>query len=187
MSHQEPFDKILCGEIIDEALLDETELYRITSQLYRHYTREVFSGDVKWSNRLKTSGGNIRYSRERESARIQINRAYVEKFGKEELIEILKHELTHYYLYKRKKWKHGHGSEFVKTLKDIFKSSCIAAKYNEDIYRYHYYCQSCGAVYKSIRKMHRRIFCSKCVHKDGGQLKDAYEMRIRDSNTISTK
>ncbi len=187
MSHQEPFIEKLCTEITNEELLEEAELYRITSQIYCHYTRESFLGDVKWSNRLKTSGANIRYNREKENARIQINRAYVKKFGKEELIEILKHELTHYYLYKRKKWKHGHSSEFVKTLKDIFKSNCIEAKYNEEIYRYHYYCQSCGSVYKSTRKIHRRIFCSKCVKKDRGQLKDTYQMKIRDSNTISPK
>ena len=180
MNRQESFIENLCLEIIEEALLEETELYSITSKIYRHYTGEAFLGDVKWSNRLKTSGANIRYSREKENARIQINRAYVKKFGKEELIEILKHELAHYYLYKRKKWKHGHGAEFVKTLKDIFKSNCIAAKYNEDIYRYHYHCQSCGAVYKSPKRIYKRIFCSKCVKKDQGQLKDQYQMRIRD-------
>ena len=187
MDHQDYFIEKLMAGIKEASLLEEDELYNLANQIYVYYAGEDFLGLVTWSNRLRTSGANIRYNRSQQNAHIQLNRSYVEKFGKIELIEILKHELTHYYLYKRKKWKHGHGPEFVKTLKEIFKSNCVAAKYNEEIYRYHYYCQTCHGVYKSTKRIYRKIFCAKCVKNDQGKMKDQYQMKIRDSDTISRK
>ncbi|MEW9123193.1 MAG: SprT-like domain-containing protein [Thermotaleaceae bacterium] len=180
MDRQEVFIEMLYREIKGKNKLEAIDLLSLAKSIYQYYTGEEYIGKVAWSNRLKTSGANIRFDPLKNTGSIQVNRLYIEKFGEEELIDILKHELTHYYLYRKGQLKHGHGKGFKETLQDIFKSNCIVAKYNEGIYQYQYQCQHCGAIYKSFRRIHKKIYCSKCVKGDHGKFKAAYRMLIKD-------
>lgn len=170
------FTESLYHQISAMENLQEKDLLWITDRIYMHYVQEPYTGEVKWSNRLKTSGANIRYDPKTGHGLIQVNRQYAEKFGKLELLEILKHELAHYYLYKQGKLKHGHGEVFKKTLRKIFHSECIWAKRNEDVYRYTYVCRKCKSVYKSTKNIKRAVYCGRCTKENHGQIKEAFRM-----------
>jgi SprT-like protein len=174
------FTEALLQEILDIEEIYERDLLWITKKIYSYYAQGEYVGEVKWSNRLKTSGANIRYQPRLDLAVIHVNKSYVDKFGMRELIEILKHELAHYYLYKRGKMKHGHGEVFRKTLKHVFNSHCITAKFNEDMYRYTYGCKKCGSIYKSTRRIQRPIYCGKCTKKNAGKIKEDYRMVLKE-------
>ncbi|MBB6214052.1 SprT-like protein [Anaerosolibacter carboniphilus] len=177
------------GDLFTEALLQEIseidELYErdllwITKKIYAYYAQGEYRGEVTWSNRLKTSGANIRYQPKLDQAIIHVNKQYADKFGKRELIEILKHELAHYYLYKQGKMKHGHGEIFTKVLKNIFNSHCVTAKFNEEMYRYTYACKRCGSIYKSTRRIQRPIYCGKCTKGNAGKITEEFRMVMKN-------
>ncbi|MFZ5968039.1 MAG: SprT-like domain-containing protein [Bacillota bacterium] len=173
--------KQLYEEIYIKQDFQEKELLELASKIYMGYTKGDFIGQVKWSNRLKTSGGNIKYDRKSQHAVIQINRKYFLKFGVKELIEILKHELAHYYLFRLGKMNHRHGQLFKDTLKEVFKSDCLTAKYNSDVYQHHYFCGKCGGTYRSIRKYRKIIYCGKCAKENDGKLHHSYRMTLKDN------
>ncbi len=179
MEQSDLFTEGLLQEISEIKELYERDLLGITKKIYAYYTQGEYIGEAAWSNRLKTSGANIRYQPRQDHAVIHVNKQYVDKFGKRELIEILKHELVHYYLYKQGRMKHGHGELFKRTLKNLFNSHCINAKFNEDMYQYGYTCGSCGSTYKSTKRIHRAIYCGKCTKGNAGKIREDFRMVMK--------
>ncbi|MDF2545241.1 MAG: hypothetical protein K0R93_139 [Anaerosolibacter sp.] len=180
MEQRDLFTEALLQEVLEIEEIHERDLLWITKKIYSYYAQGEYIGEVTWSNRLKTSGANIRYQPKFDLAMIHVNKAYVDKFGRQELIEILKHELTHYYLYKRGKMKHGHGEIFRKTLEHVFNSYCMMAKFNEDMYQYTYGCKQCGSIYKSTRRIQRPIYCGKCAKNNGGKIREDFGMVLKE-------
>ena len=161
--------------------INDEELVQLTSKIYSFYTQKPFVGDVKWSNRLKTSGGNIRYNVKSNDCMIHLNREYAIKFGKLELVEIIKHELGHYYLFKEGCFKHGHGNRFKSVLMEIFHCNKVHARMNEDNYKYIYRCQACGGTHQRTRRINKRIYCSQCVKEYKGKIKNEFQMLLNQA------
>lgn len=53
-----------------------------------------FDGEIVWSHRMKKIAGNCR-----SDGRIALNYQYYEKYGKEEILKVLRHELVHHHCF----------------------------------------------------------------------------------------
>ena len=141
--------------------MNEQDLQKLVEQISIEFFLIPFKHKATFNLRLKTTGG--RYLT--KSHNLEFNLKSYEKFGIEELIGIIKHELCHYHLHLQgKRYSHG-DKEFKECLKRIngsrFAKPVCSRK--ERPYRYRLICTKCNLEYYRKRKINLNIYrCGKC-------------------------
>lgn len=141
----------------DEAL--QVLVEDISCKVFKKNFRHVAS----YNKRLRTTGG--RYMLNDHS--IQINPLVLEKYGMDELIGVIKHELCHYHLHLENKGYQHRDQDFKDLLRKtnsprycrpLVDQKCKTVKVHK------YECKSCGLVYERKRRMDvMKYRCGKCT------------------------
>ncbi|MFD1038353.1 SprT family protein [Virgibacillus byunsanensis] len=145
-------------------LLNNEELFTIVNEVSVKYFYKPFKHDVRYNNRLRTTGG--RYIPAKKL--IELNPKYMIEMDENEYIGIIKHELVHYHLHiEGKGYKHG-DQDFKQLLKKTGSPRhCKPLPSTKKEYKHTYTCNNCGYVYKRKRRVDIKKFrCGKC----GGKL-----------------
>ena len=110
-------------------------LNEIARWIYESCFYESFWGTVSWSSKMKGIAGNCKSNGE-----ITINKNYYLKYGLEETILILKHELSHLYCFKKIGTHDDNSDLFLETLQKL--GGIIKAKRIPETF-YIYECPIC--------------------------------------------
>lgn len=138
------------------------ELQDITESLSQAYFKRPFRHRCRFNGRLRTTGGRYLLT----SGDIEINPKSYERFGKEEVIGIIKHELCHYHLHlEGKGYRHG-DADFKNWLDAVGAARhcrLIEEKQTKAKYLHYYQCQSCRAEIKRKKRFNtERFVCGVC-------------------------
>ncbi|MBB4826854.1 SprT-like protein [Sporosarcina luteola] len=142
--------------------MTENELQRLIEELSSQVFNKPFTHAASFNKRLRTTGGRYKLS----DSSIEINPIVLEKYGMEELIGVIKHELCHYHLHlEGKGYKHG-DKDFKKLLAETgsprYCKQLAEVKPQKRVLHI-YRCLSCKLEYKRKRKMDiRKYRCGKC-------------------------
>ena len=147
--------------------MNNLELQKLVEKISITYFEKPFRHQAIFNHRLRTTGG--RYLLHNHN--IELNKKYLEQFGEEELIGIIKHELCHYHLhlegrgYKHSdrdfKWLlHKVGApRYCSTLPETLEK-----RKNQKILIY--LCVECRQAYERKRKLDtKKYVCGKCRGK----------------------
>ncbi|QTD39564.1 SprT family protein [Sporosarcina sp. Te-1] len=142
--------------------MTENELQRLIEEISNQVFNKPFTHAASFNKRLRTTGGRYKLS----DSSIEINPVVLEKYGTEELIGVIKHELCHYHLHlEGKGYKHG-DKDFKKLLAETGSPRyCkqLAEVKPKRVVLHIYRCTSCQLEYKRKRKMDiRKYRCGKC-------------------------
>ncbi|UTR05716.1 SprT family protein [Alkalihalobacillus sp. LMS6] len=139
------------------------ELQRLTEELSQSYFDLPFKHKAMFNGRLRTTGGRYLLS----SHHIELNEKHYLKYGKEELIGIIKHELCHYHLHLLGKgYRHG-DKDFKQLLKKVGAPRfCRSVKEEKAPFFLVYQCMSCTQKYYRKRKVNQsKYVCGVCKGK----------------------
>lgn len=151
----------------------DKEIQKLTEDLSLRFFERPFLHRAYVNKRLRTTGGRYLL----QSHNIEVNEKYIEAYGEEELIGILKHELCHYHLHiEGRGYRHGDrdfkallkrtGSpRHCRPLPELTKKARlrIVIRYN---------CQACGMRYERRRRINtKKYVCGACR----GRLKEINE------------
>lgn len=134
--------------------MDTGELNEIAKSIYKEHFDEDFHGWVEWSTRMKRIAGNCR-----SDGRIALNKHYYERYGKEEIILVLKHELTHLYCFK-KIGKHSHNHPLFKEILEQLGGSKIGKMMPKKVHIYE--CPSCKKQWFFKSRLRKYFSCAYC-------------------------
>ncbi|RBW67856.1 SprT family protein [Bacillus taeanensis] len=145
--------------------MNEQELQKLVEDLSIRYFMKPFLHNVRFNNRLRTTGGRYLL----KSHDIEINPKQLEAFGKKALVEIIKHELCHYHLHLEGKGYKHRDQEFKTLLKRVGGSRYCerlpGMKRKEEV-KHYYICKDCSQVYSRKRRIDTtRYVCGKCRGK----------------------
>ena len=144
--------------------LTEEELQNLVAEVSFKYFGRQFKHQVKINKRMTTTGGRYHL----DDHHIEINAHFLAPQYRQELIGIIKHELTHYHLHLTHKG-YRHKDQDFKVLLDRVGGS----RYAPDIglkrkrkAKYLYICTVCGQKYWRVRRLNlRRYACGHCKGK----------------------
>jgi SprT-like protein len=141
-------------------LLNEEELHHLVNELSQKFFKKPFSHDVRYNQRLRTTGGRYIPS----LGRIELNPKYAVEMDRNEFCGIIKHELCHYHLHiEGKGYKHG-DREFKELLRATGSPRyCKPLPSSFSRYKHQYTCSKCRHIYKRVRKIDLNKYrCGKC-------------------------
>ncbi|WP_353892276.1 SprT family protein [Proteinivorax hydrogeniformans] len=146
-------------EITDSEL---TELTKTVSKQFFETLPSItttFNHKCLINNRLQTTAGRFITP----SCNIEINPKYYAKYGKNSLVDVIKHELVHYHLYRLGGgFKHG-DSDFKKLCQIVG-----APRYCKPLKKpkFTYICKKCSNQFLRMRKVDvKRYRCGSCKGK----------------------
>ncbi len=142
------------------------ELQNLVEQVSLKYFGRQFNHQVKINYRMTTTGGRYHL----DDHHIEINAHFLAPQYFQELVGIIKHELTHYHLHLSQQG-YRHQDQDFKTL----LSAVGGSRYAPDIglkrtrkAKYLYVCTKCDQEFLRVRRLNlRRFACGRC----GGKLK----------------
>ncbi|WP_054712918.1 SprT family protein [Bacillus sp. JCM 19041] len=139
----------------------DQQLQQLTEEISSKYFQRPFLHKATFNKRLRTTGGRYLL----QSHNIELNYSQYERFGKDELIGIIKHELCHYHLHLEGKGYQHRDADFKQLLKKVGAPRfCQAVKQSVSICEYR--CMKCGLIYSRKRKINTEKFvCGKCKGK----------------------
>lgn len=146
-------------------IITQTELIsltqRISQEFFEHlpFIKTSFSHGVSFNNRLRTTAG--RYVL--KTGNIELNPSYYQRYGFDELVETIKHELIHYHLHQMALPYQHRDKEFK-----LLAQAVSAKRYAEPMreYKHLYCCSNCSQLYPRVRKINiRKYRCGKCKGK----------------------
>lgn len=144
-------------ELTDERLQEMVEKVSLISfgKKFRH---KAF-----FNRRLKTTGGRYHLG----SHNIDFNPKVFERYGEEELINVIKHELCHYHLHLENKGYQHKDAEFKALLKQTGGSRYVRPLVEQKPQSYHQYqCEKCQTLILRKRRINtQRYVCGKCRGK----------------------
>lgn len=146
--------------------MSEEELQHLVEQISLQYFKLPFCHKALFNKRLRTTGG--RYLLQSHS--IELSQSYYEAFGKEELIEVIKHELCHYHLHLAGKGYQHRDADFRRLLAEVgaprFCKTIPGAASKRKSSSYIYGCISCSLQYVRKRRIDTsRYRCGRCKGK----------------------
>ncbi|MDF7672268.1 SprT family protein [Lactobacillus sp. ESL0701] len=146
--------------------MTEAELQKLVEAIAVKYFNQPFRHQVKINYRMTTTGGRYRL----KDHQIEINAHFLIPQYRHELIGIIKHELTHYFLHLSGRGYRHRDQDFKQLLNQVggsrFAPDIGLSKKQQR--KYLYSCQKCGQEYRRVRQINvRRYSCGKC----GGKLK----------------
>ncbi|GAA3317499.1 hypothetical protein GCM10020331_016450 [Ectobacillus funiculus] len=95
--------------------MKEEELQHLVEKVSLQYFKLPFCHKALFNKRLRTTGGRYLL----QSHHIELSYNYYEAFGKEELIEVIKHELCHYHLHLAGKGYKHRDADFRRLLAEV--------------------------------------------------------------------
>ncbi|RDI39856.1 SprT family protein [Falsibacillus pallidus] len=146
--------------------MNDEKLQQLTETISENVFGKTFNHKALFNKRLRTTGGRYML----RSHNIEINPAYYEEHGMDELIGIIKHELCHYHLHIEGKGHQHRDEDFRKLLKETgsprhctpLKSRVMQRKQAMHLYE----CSGCGQKYNRKRRVNvQRYVCGKCAGK----------------------
>lgn len=145
--------------------MNNESLQQLTEQLAIVHFGIPFKHCIYFNRRLRTTGGRYMLT----SHDIEINPKQYEHFGEQALVDIIKHELCHYFLHLSGRG-HQHKDRDFKVLAEKVGAPrfCQPTESYASRANYEYECQSCHSSYVRIRKVNVvKMRCGRC----GGRLK----------------
>lgn len=150
--------------MVDEQMNDEQ-----LQQWVEHISLESFGRPFRhkatFNGRLRTTGG--RYFM--QSHNIEISRKQYERFGREEIEKIIKHELCHYHLHIMGRGYRHRDADFKVLLRQVGGSRYCQAIPEQRLkrkplpYRYRLICKGCGKEYMRKRRVDTKKYaCGIC-------------------------
>lgn len=148
--------------------MSDEKLYELVSLVSNEVFGRDFQHKAYFNKRLRTTGGRYML----RSHNIEINPLVFEKYGMDELIGVIKHELCHYHLHIEGKGYQHRDADFRELLKSTnsprFCSTLTDRKVRKTTKRYIYKCAKCSLSYiRKIRLNTKKYRCGKCY----GELK----------------
>ena len=95
--------------------MDNQELQTLVEKISRDYFNKPFRHQATFNSRLRTTGGRYLL----QSHNLEVNKKYLDEFGMEELIGIIKHELCHYHLHIEGKGYQHRDRDFKQLLQKV--------------------------------------------------------------------
>jgi SprT-like protein len=144
--------------------MDDKQLQRLVEDISLQYFERPFIHTAIFNKRLRTTGGRYLL----KSHAIEINPKYLEAFGTDEVIGIIKHELCHYHLHLQGKGYQHRDKDFRDLLKKTGSPRFCQSLPLEvsEKKSYNYVCTNCGLSYLRKRKMNvNKFVCGKCRGK----------------------
>ena len=138
-------------------------LQKLVETTSLEYFKQPFKHKAYFNSRLRTTGGRYVLS----THHIEINPKQFSRFGKEALINIIKHELCHYHLHLSGKG-YQHKDHDFKMLSNKVQAPrfCQPIQSYEERANYMYQCCKCKTTYLRIRKVNTdKMRCGKCGSK----------------------
>lgn len=138
------------------------------NELVSSVSKDVFGKDFQhqayFNGRLRTTGGRYML----RTHHIEINPLVYEKYGIEELIGVIKHELCHYHLHMEGRGYKHRDTDFRELLKntDSPRFCSMLSEPNKRVKKriYKYQCAKCLLVYnRKIRLNTNKYRCGKCL------------------------
>ncbi|MEW9111494.1 SprT family protein [Cytobacillus gottheilii] len=147
--------------------MEQAELQKLVETISLESFQKPFRHKAFFNNRLRTTGGRYML----RDHRIELNKKYLEQFGVEELIGIIKHELCHYHLHLEGKGYKHRDQDFRALMKKVGAPrfcSTLPVHTSKSRKQVLYRCQNCGHLYERRRKIDtRKYVCGKCKGKLG--------------------
>ncbi|MFJ7934976.1 SprT family protein [Sporosarcina sp. NPDC096371] len=141
----------------------DIELQKLIEDVSNEVFGKPFLHISRFNSRLRTTGGRYMLS----DHSIEINPLVLQKYGTEELVGVIKHELCHYHLHIEGKGYRHRDNDFRELLKQTASPRFCKAlsERNEKPRVLHLYrCTACKLEYKRRRRMDvRKYRCGKCA------------------------
>lgn len=143
--------------------MSDEKLYELVCHVSNEIFGKGFNHKAYFNKRLRTTGGRYML----RSHHIEINPLVFEKYGMDELIGVIKHELCHYHLHIEGKGYQHRDADFRELLKSTnsprFCSTLIERKTRKAKKMYTYKCSKCSLLYnRKIRLNTSKYRCGKC-------------------------
>lgn len=140
-------------------LFSERELQQLVEEISLRFFGKPFSHRAFYNVRLRTTGGRYHL----QSHDIDFNPKVLEKYGVDELIGVIKHELCHYHLHLEKKGYQHKDREFKELLSKTGGSRFVQPLVDKKTTVHCYQCQSCGSLIRRQRRINvSRYVCDSC-------------------------
>ncbi|WP_338752884.1 SprT family protein [Bacillus sp. FJAT-52991] len=139
------------------------ELQHLVEKISRDIFGRPFLHKAVFNHRLKTTGGRYML----QSHNIEINKKYLEVFGEEELIGIIKHELCHYHLHLLEKGYKHRDQDFKQLMKEVgaprYCTPLTKNRSKRERRQLIYQCTNCSLTYIRARRINTdRYVCGRC-------------------------
>jgi SprT-like protein len=146
--------------------MEEAQLQQLVEEVSIQYFHKLFRHKASFNRRLRTTGGRYLL----RSHNIEFNPHYYEAFGKDELVEVIKHELCHYHLHLEGKGYQHRDVDFRRLLQEVgaprFCKTIPGVRTKKQTAQYEYKCVSCSAKYMRKRRIDtNRYVCGRCKGK----------------------
>lgn len=143
--------------------MKKEELQQLVEQVSLQCFKLPFCHTALFNKRLRTTGG--RYLLQNHN--IELNQSYYEAFGKDELIEVIKHELCHYHLHIAGRGYKHRDADFRRLLAEVgaprFCKTIPGAASKKQSSSHIYQCAACGLQYLRKRRVDlKRYRCGRC-------------------------
>lgn len=141
-------------------LITNEQLQKLVEEISLSYFGKKFQHKAMFNSRLRTVGGRYHLS----SHLLDFNPKVVEKYGKKELIGVIKHELCHYHLHLEGKGYQHKDQDFKQLLKRTGGSRYVKPLSDKKEQTYHLYqCQQCHQLISRKRKINiQKFICAQC-------------------------
>ncbi|AIM25144.1 SprT-like family protein [Melissococcus plutonius] len=150
--------------ITKEKIITNEPLQLLVEKISNESFNQSFSHMASFNYRLKTTGGRYYLA----SHNLEFNPKIIDRYGIDELIKVIKHELCHYHLHLAGKGYKHKDKEFKRLLKQTGGSRFVPPLIDEKAKSLHHYeCEQCRTTFLRKRKLNtERFVCGKC----GGHL-----------------
>ncbi|MEI5995414.1 SprT family protein [Candidatus Enterococcus mansonii] len=141
----------------------DDQLQQLVEEISLTSFQKTFKHKAFFNRRLKTTGGRYHLS----SHDIDFNPKVIERYGKEELVKVIKHELCHYHLHLEGKGYRHKDSDFKLLLKQTGGTRYVRPLVEQKPQSYHQYqCEKCQTLILRKRRINTHKFvCGKCRGK----------------------
>lgn len=145
--------------------MNNLALQNLTESIAIKYFGKAFKHEVYYNKRLRTTGGRYILS----SHNIEINPKQYEMFGEKAVIDIIKHELCHYFLHLAGEgYQHRDKAFKILSAKVGAPRFCTPTESYQDRANYKYRCIYCEQEFIRIKRVNlEKMRCGRC----GGILK----------------
>lgn len=146
----------------NQVMLDE-ELQLLVENISLVFFKKKFIHRAYFNSRLRTTGGRYHLT----SHDIDFNPRVMERYGLEELIKVIKHELCHYHLHLAGRGYQHKDQDFKNLLNKTGGSRYVRPLIDEKKQLYHQYqCVKCQTVILRKRRINtERYVCGNCQGK----------------------
>lgn len=145
--------------------MEEATLQQLVEEISLASFGRAFTHQATFNRRLKTTGGRYHL----RSHHLDFNPRVYEKYGRDELVKVIKHELCHYHLHLLGKGYQHKDQDFKALLKQVGGSRYVqplAEERRKETTLWQYECTKCsGKIMRKRRFDTQRYVCGQCQGK----------------------